>query len=125
VVLGRPRPRFANRTGDQEYPAHQQGSWDNAKATLADFRNSIGEYPSRRDLATAEVPVVCTYGARSPESMFRLTRLLASAIPTATVQEIEGAGHAAPFDATTTFVQLIANAITAFETVTLEANGGR
>jgi hypothetical protein len=32
--------------------------------------------------------------------MIRLVRLLAAAIPTATTQTIEGAGHAAPFDAT-------------------------
>jgi pimeloyl-ACP methyl ester carboxylesterase len=79
----------------------------NARAALADFRNSIAEYPSAADLAVVEVPVVCSYGARSPYSMFRLTRSLAAAIPTATTRRIEGAGHAAPFDATTNFVQLI------------------
>jgi pimeloyl-ACP methyl ester carboxylesterase len=59
--------------------------------------------------------VVCSYGARSPTSMVRLARLLAAAIPTARTQRIEGAGHAAPFDATTSFVQLIANTITSWE----------
>jgi hypothetical protein len=44
--------------------------------------------------------------------MFRLTRSLAIASPTARTQQIEGAGHAAAFDATTTFVQLIADTIT-------------
>jgi pimeloyl-ACP methyl ester carboxylesterase len=83
----------------------------NAKAALADFRNSIGIYPSARDLATVEVPIVCTYGARSPDSMKRLVASLAAAIPTATTREIPGAGHAAPFDATTGFVQVIADAI--------------
>jgi len=78
---------------------------------LADFRNSINTYPSRADLATVEVPVVCSYGARSPYSMVRLVRSLAAAIPTARTHEIEGAGHAAPFDATTNFVQLIADTI--------------
>jgi pimeloyl-ACP methyl ester carboxylesterase len=85
---------------------------ENARATLVDFRNSIGKYPSPTQLATVEVPVVCTYGARSPRSMFRLTRSLAAAIPTARTQQIEGAGHAVNFDATTNFVQLIADAIT-------------
>jgi pimeloyl-ACP methyl ester carboxylesterase len=79
---------------------------------LADFRNSIGEYPSAADLATVEVPVVCTYGACSPISMVGLIRSLASAIPTATTRQIDGAGHAAAFDATTNFVQLIADTIT-------------
>jgi len=64
------------------------------------------------DLGTVKVPVVCSCGARSPTSMFRLTRLLASAIPTARTHRIERAGHAAPFDATTTFVRLIADTIT-------------
>jgi pimeloyl-ACP methyl ester carboxylesterase len=95
--------------------AWRQAARDNARATLVDFRNSIGTYPSRRDLATVEVPVVCSYGARSPTSMVRLARSLAAAIPTARTQRIEGAGHAAPFDATTNFVQLIADAITSWE----------
>jgi 3-oxoadipate enol-lactonase len=123
------RSAYSYRDGGSAWDAFpdewRRAARDNAKATLADFRNSIGEYPSRGDLATAEVPVVCTYGARSPDSMFRLTRLLAAAIPTASVHEIEGAGHAAPFDATTAFVQLIANAVTALETVTLEAKEAR
>jgi pimeloyl-ACP methyl ester carboxylesterase len=38
-----------------------------------------------------------------------LTRSLAAAIPAATARQIEGAGHAAPFDATANFVQLIAD----------------
>jgi pimeloyl-ACP methyl ester carboxylesterase len=86
---------------------------ENARTALADFRNSIGVYPSAADLATVRVPVVCSYGARSPDSMVRLVRLLAAAIPTARTQRIEGAGHAAPFDATADFVQLIADAIAA------------
>jgi pimeloyl-ACP methyl ester carboxylesterase len=82
---------------------------ENASAALADFVNSVGTYPSRRDLAAVEVPVVCSYGERSPANMFRLTRLLAEAIPAARTQRIEGAGHAAPFDATANFVRLIAD----------------
>ena len=50
-------------------------------------------------------------GARSPNSIIRLTRSLAAAIPTARTHEIER-GHAAPFDATSNFVQLIACTIT-------------
>jgi pimeloyl-ACP methyl ester carboxylesterase/quinol monooxygenase YgiN len=85
---------------------------ENARAALADFRNSIAEYPSAADLATVEVPVVCSYGARSPDSMFRLVRSLAAAIPTASTHRIEGAGHPAPFDAPNNFVQLIADTLT-------------
>jgi pimeloyl-ACP methyl ester carboxylesterase len=81
----------------------------NAKAALADFRNSIGIYPSATELATIQVPVVCSYGSRSPESMARLVQALAAAIPTATTHQIEGAGHAAPFDSPTNFVRLIAD----------------
>jgi pimeloyl-ACP methyl ester carboxylesterase len=85
---------------------------ENATPALADFRNSITDYPSPTDLATVEIPVVCSYGARSPNSMVRLVRSLAAAIPTARTHQIEGAGHAAPFDAPTNFVQLIADTIT-------------
>lgn len=76
-----------------------------------DFRNSVGNYPSPKDLATINVPVVCSYGARSPHNIADLTRSLASAIPTATTHQIAGAGHAAPFDATADFVQLIADTV--------------
>jgi pimeloyl-ACP methyl ester carboxylesterase len=46
--------------------------------------------------------------------MGHLTRLLASSIPGATTRRIEGAGHAAPFDATDGFVQLVAGVIASF-----------
>jgi pimeloyl-ACP methyl ester carboxylesterase len=69
---------------------------------LVDFRNSIGSYPSATELGTVEVPVVCSYGARSPTSMAGLVRSLAAAIPTARTQRIEGAGHALAFDALAT-----------------------
>ena len=52
-----------------------------------------------------------TYGARSPDSIIRLVRSLAAAIPTARAQRIEAAGHAAPFDATSNFVHVIADTI--------------
>ena len=110
------RAAYSYRDGSSAWDAFpeawRQAARDNARATLVDFRNSIGTYPSPRDLATVEVPVVCSYGARSPTSMGRLARLLAAAIPTARTQRIEGAGHAVAFDATTSFVQLIANTIT-------------
>jgi pimeloyl-ACP methyl ester carboxylesterase len=84
---------------------------ENAGPALADFRNSILAYPSASDLATIAVPVVCSYGSRSPDSMVRLVRSLAAAIPTGTAREIDEAGHAAPFDATANFVRLIADSI--------------
>jgi pimeloyl-ACP methyl ester carboxylesterase len=83
---------------------------DNARPALADFLNSIRSYPSASDLGAVEVPIVCTYGARSPDSMARLVRSLAAAIPAATTCRIDGAGHAAPFDAPENFVQVIADA---------------
>lgn len=91
--------------------AWQQIARENATAALADFRNSIVAYPTAPDLATIETAVVCSYGSRSPNSMVGLVRSLAAAIPTATVRQIDGAGHAAPFDATTNFVRLIADSI--------------
>jgi pimeloyl-ACP methyl ester carboxylesterase len=110
------RSAYAYRDGGSAWDAFpedwRRAARENARAALADFRNSIGTYPSATDLATVEVPVVCSYGARSPRSMVRLVRSLASAIQTARTHQIEGAGHAAPFDATTNFVQLIADTIT-------------
>jgi pimeloyl-ACP methyl ester carboxylesterase/predicted ester cyclase len=84
---------------------------ENARAALADFRNSIVAYPSATDLATITVPVVCSYGSRSANNIVGLVRSLAAAIPTATTRQIDGAGHAAPFDATTNFVELIADTV--------------
>jgi pimeloyl-ACP methyl ester carboxylesterase len=95
------RSVYAYRDGGTAWDAFPE-EWrragsENASATLADLRNSIDVYPSKGDLlAIVGVPVVCTYGARSPDSMFRLVRSLATAIPTASTHRIEGAGHAAP-----------------------------
>jgi pimeloyl-ACP methyl ester carboxylesterase len=86
---------------------------ENGRAALWDFRNSVGDYPSRADLATITARVVCSYGARSPDTMQRDVRALAAAIPTARTHRIERCGHAAPFDATADFVQLIAGAVPA------------
>jgi pimeloyl-ACP methyl ester carboxylesterase len=109
------RSAYSYRDGGTAWDAFPE-EWrragkENARAALADFRNSIGVYPSPADLATVEVPVVCTYGARSPDSMFRLVRSLAAAIPAARTHRIEGAGHAAPFDAPSNFVQAVADTI--------------
>jgi pimeloyl-ACP methyl ester carboxylesterase len=106
------RAAYAYRDGGSAWDAFPE-EWrragrENGRAALRDFRNSIGVYPSRMELARVEVPVVCSYGARSPGSMVRLVRLLADAIPTASAHRIDGAGHAAPFDATANFVQLVA-----------------
>jgi pimeloyl-ACP methyl ester carboxylesterase len=51
-------------------------------------------YTTAKDLESVEVPVVCSYGERSPDSMFRLVRELAATIPTARTQQIHGAGRA-------------------------------
>jgi hypothetical protein len=71
----------------------------------------MSTYPFATDLATVEVPVVCSYGERSPHGMLRLVRALATAVPTATTRRIDGAGDAAPFDATINLVQLIADTV--------------
>jgi len=92
--------------------AWRRAARDNARATLVDFGNSIGSYPSSAELATVQVPVVCSYGARSPTSMAGLVRSLAAAIPMASTRQIERAGHAVAFDATANFVRLIADTIT-------------
>jgi pimeloyl-ACP methyl ester carboxylesterase len=79
---------------------------------LVGLRTTIGNYPTASDLATITTPVMCSYGARSPDFMVRRTRSFAAAIPGARVYRIEGAAHAAPFDATDNFVQMIADAVT-------------
>lgn len=89
----------------------RQAVAQNARAALADIRIAIGGYPSARELATITRPVLCTYGARSAQTMVRVTHSLARAIPTATVTAIQGAGHAVAFDAPTNFVTVIVDAI--------------
>jgi pimeloyl-ACP methyl ester carboxylesterase len=82
------RAAYSYRDGSSAWDAFpeawRQAARDNARATLVDFRNSIGSYPSATELGTVEVPVVCSYGIRSPTSMVGLVRSLAAAIPTAT-----------------------------------------
>ena len=107
------RAAYAYRDGGTAWEAFPE-EWrriarENGRVVLADFIHSIGNYPTASELATVSVPVVCSYGSRSPDFMHRRVRSLASAIPTATLHEIEGAGHAAPFDSTTEFVELIAS----------------
>ena len=109
------RSAYTNRDGSSAWDRFPE-EWrrvgrENARAALVDFRNSIGTYPSAAKLATIDVPVVCSCGTRSPKAMVRLVSSLAAAIPTARTCRIEGAGHAAPFDATTNFVQVVADAI--------------
>jgi pimeloyl-ACP methyl ester carboxylesterase len=84
---------------------------ENAGATLWDFLTTIGNHPTADELARIDVPVVCSYGARSPDFMARCTRSFAAAIPGARVYRIEGAAHAAPFDATDAFVRLISDTV--------------
>ena len=121
------RAAYAYRDGESAWDSFPE-EWrragrENARAALVDFRNSIGVYPSAKDLATVEIPVVCTYGVRSPDSMSSLVKSLAAAIPTARTRGSEGAGHAAPFDATENFVHVIAEAINSVETATSSGVG--
>jgi pimeloyl-ACP methyl ester carboxylesterase len=109
------RSAYAYREGGTAWDAFPE-EWrragrENGKATLWDFLISIGNHPSAAELASIEVPVVCSYGSRSPDFIVRRTRSLADAIPTARMRRIEGAAHAAPFDAPATFVRQIADAI--------------
>lgn len=109
------RTAYSYRDGGSAWDAFPE-EWrragrENARASLADFLNSIGVRPSAAELATVSVPVVCSYGARSPDSMVRLTQGLVVAIPTARLHRIEGSAHAAPFDAPDAFAQLIADSV--------------
>lgn len=105
------RSAYAYRDGGSAWDAFpaawRQAARENARATLVDFVNSIRNYPLASQLAAIGVPVVCSYGSRSPDSMRRLVEALAAAIPTATTRRIDGAAHAAPFDAPRAFVQAV------------------
>jgi pimeloyl-ACP methyl ester carboxylesterase len=56
--------------------------------------------------------VLCTCGSRSAPIIVRVTKTLAEVIPTAAFGQIQGAGHAAPFDAPAAFAKIIRDAIT-------------
>lgn len=129
VLRGRPsdaaeallRSAYSYREGGSAWDAFPE-EWrragrGNAKAALWDFLTTIGDRPTAKDLATIRVPVVCSYGARSPDFMIRCTRSFAAAIPGARTHRIEGAAHAAPFDAPDNFVQLISETISEGATV--------
>jgi pimeloyl-ACP methyl ester carboxylesterase len=129
VLRGRPgdaaevllRYAYTYREGGTAWDAFPE-EWrragrENGAPTLWDFVTTIGNHPTRAELGTIRVPVVCSYGARSSDWMSPLTRSLAAAIPTASVQRVEGAAHAAPFDAPINFVQLIADTIPVAERI--------
>jgi pimeloyl-ACP methyl ester carboxylesterase len=103
--------------------AWRRAARENGRSVVADLKGSMGGYPRARDLATITAPVACTYGARSRGYMHALTRALAQAIPTATVREIDGAGHAVAFDAPGNFAQVIAEAMRSSETVKAAPHG--
>ena len=123
VLSGRPvvaadvllRAAYAYRGGGSAWDAFpeewRQIARDNAKPTLADFRNSIRNCPTGVELAAINTPVFCTYGARSPTWMVRLVQMLGASIPAGKTLEIEGAGHAAPFDAPDRFVDVVSDAL--------------
>jgi pimeloyl-ACP methyl ester carboxylesterase len=85
---------------------------ENAQAALADIRIAIGEYPSAKDLASVRRHVVCSCGSRSAPTIVRVTKTLARVIPAAAFRQIDGVGHAAPFDAPAAFANVIRDAIT-------------
>jgi pimeloyl-ACP methyl ester carboxylesterase len=120
VIRGRPedaaeallRSAYSYRDGGSAWDVFPE-EWrragrESGSAAVADFLNSIGEYPSAAELATVRAPVACSYGARSPENMAYFAKTLAAAIPGATTHRIDGSGHAAPFDAPAAFGTLIA-----------------
>jgi pimeloyl-ACP methyl ester carboxylesterase len=109
------RSAYSYREGGSAWDAFpeewQRVARENANATLWDFLTTIRNYPTAADLATLSVPVVCSYGARSPDFMVSCTRSFAAAIPEARVRRIEGAAHAVAFDAADAFARLIADTI--------------
>jgi pimeloyl-ACP methyl ester carboxylesterase len=66
------RSAYSYRDGGTAWDAFpeewQRAGRENAKAALWDFLTTIGNHPSASDLATVKVPVVCSYGGRSPIS---------------------------------------------------------
>jgi pimeloyl-ACP methyl ester carboxylesterase len=98
----------------ERFPAQwRQIAADNAEAGLADLRAAIRPYPTAEELADITTPVVCSCGSRSSPKLVRVTRKLASVIPTATFLQIDEAGHAAPFDAPSNFANVITSLIAA------------
>ena len=58
--------------GKLHFPeAWRRAGRENARPALWDFWSTIGGYLTSEALAGIEVPVVCSYGERSPESLFR------------------------------------------------------
>jgi pimeloyl-ACP methyl ester carboxylesterase len=107
---------YAYRDGGSAWDAFpdkwRQIARHHGRAVVSDLHSTLGERPRARDLATITVPVCCTYGSRSRTYMRSTMRALADVIPTATLREIAGAAHAAPFDAADEFVQAIASVMT-------------
>ena len=89
----------------------RQVAGENAQAGLSDIRIAIGNYPTADQLASVTRPVLCTCGSRSPSKMVRVTRKLAKTVPTGSFLQIEGAGHAAPFDAPDNFAAVVHQAM--------------
>jgi pimeloyl-ACP methyl ester carboxylesterase len=89
----------------------RQEATDNAQAALADVRIAIGGYPSAKQLAEVDRPVVCSCGERSAPTIVNVTRSLAKAVPGAVFTQIRGVGHAPAFDAPTAFAEVVLNTL--------------
>jgi pimeloyl-ACP methyl ester carboxylesterase len=114
AVAGFLRFAYSYRDGGTAWDAFpedwRQAAEQNAHAALADFRIALGGYPSAKELAKMQRPVLCTYGARSNKPLVHAARSVARAIPTARLTEIAGAAHAPAFDAPANFVRVIVDA---------------
>lgn len=99
--------RDGSSAWDQFPPEWRRAASENAEAALDDIRIAIGGYPSAKQLAAIDRPVVCSCGSRSAKTIVQVTRALAKAIPSATFTQVPGAGHAAAFDAPNHFANVV------------------
>jgi pimeloyl-ACP methyl ester carboxylesterase len=109
--------RFANRsrTGEDGFARFPSGLREaqlrNAAAILADLDAGTGEHLTNAELAAIRCPTVCVVSDGTPSDMTAFTTRIPAIIPHATVERIDGAGHAMFRDQPEWFAQIVHGAM--------------
>jgi pimeloyl-ACP methyl ester carboxylesterase len=95
---------------DRMPPEMREGMLATAEATMGDLDGGTGEQITMQRVAAISCPVTCLLGTLTAPAIANATRRIVSALPSARLIEIEGAGHAVPYDQPKAFVEAVLEA---------------
>jgi pimeloyl-ACP methyl ester carboxylesterase len=106
---------YRTRRGEDGFanlpPEVRRANGANARGILADLGAGTGEEVTRERLGQLTVPVSCLVGSETPERMTAYTRRIPEHVPQATLETIDGAGHAMFLERPEQFAQVVLAAV--------------